>query len=270
MQRRWPAWVGLIALIVWPAPARAQPAAPAASADLRMATGELIATATFSQTPEQVLISISFRNRTALVGTHGMHIHSVGQCDPPTFASAGPILNPDGKQHGLLNPDGPMAGDLPNLVISPAGVGVYNLVTSSVQVGPPGDPHALLGGRGTALVIFSQADDDRSPPEGNAGQRIACGVIVPFGAAAPTSSSPPGGGPDLLGAIVIAVLGGLLIAGGVLLRRGDQARPAVGLAERQHQRVLADLLVEPFHDRDEGGLVANERRRAQAFDGQRV
>jgi Cu-Zn family superoxide dismutase len=200
--------------------AGAQTPQPAhATADLRSPSGESIGAVTFTQAPEEVLISIAFRNRTALVGTHAVQIHSVGQCDAPSFDSAGPILNPTRKAHGLLNPDGPMVGDLPNLVVGPAGVAVYNLSAplATLQSGP----NSLLGGRGTSLVVFDQPDDDQTQPEGNAGRRIACGVIMAgdsqAAAAAATQSS---GRLDLLTALSIAVMGGLLIAGGVLLRRG--------------------------------------------------
>jgi Cu-Zn family superoxide dismutase len=179
------------------------PPRPGATAELRAADGQPLATATFTQAADQVLISIAFRTRTALTGTHAIQLHSVGQCTPPTFDSAGPIFNPTGRQHGLQNPDGPMAGDLPNLVIGPAGVAVYNLSAPLVTIPD------LLKGPGTALVIFAQPDDDRSPPEGNAGQRIACGVIR---GTAPSTS--------LATSIVIGVMGGLLVAGGVVLRRG--------------------------------------------------
>ncbi len=168
----------LLALVFGPASASAQLVPPTASADLRSASGDEVATATFAQASDEVRIAISFRDRTSLVGTHAIHIHSVAQCTPPSFDSAGPILNPTSKQHGLLNPDGPMAGDLPNLVIGPAGVAVYNLSATLVSVGPGPGANSLLGGRGTSLIIFSQPDDNSTQPDGNAGQRIACGPIV--------------------------------------------------------------------------------------------
>jgi Cu-Zn family superoxide dismutase len=160
---------------------------PRATTDLRLATGESIATATFSQAPQEVLISITFRNRTALVGTHAIRIHSVGQCDPPSFASAGPSVR-----------------DLPNLVIGPAGVAVYNLSA------PEATLDSLLG---RSVVVYAQAGNDPSHPDGGAGARIACGSIGSPAAQAADKL-------DLLTALVITVLGGLLISGGVLLRRG--------------------------------------------------
>jgi Cu-Zn family superoxide dismutase len=214
----------LVAIAVAPTGTEAQTAAPAASADLKSASGEEIATATFAQASDEVRISIAFRNRTALVGTHGVQIHSAARCDPPSFDSAGPILNPTSKQHGLLNSAGPMDGDLPNLVIGPAGVAVYNLSATLVTVGPGTGANSLLGGGGTSLIIFAQPDDDMTQPEGNAGERVACGPIV---AGLPTATtgfsgtsvSGSTGSNNLVPTALIVVMGGLLIAGGVMLRR---------------------------------------------------
>jgi len=205
--------VVVLAIVLAPTVTAAQAIAPSAHADLKTANGDAIATATFAQASDEVRISIAFRNRTALVGTHAIHIHGTGQCNPSNFDAAGPIFNPTSKQHGLRNPNGPMDGDLPNLVISPAGIAVYNLSAPLVTVGPGAGANSLLGGRGTSLVVFSQPDDDISQPEGNAGQRIACGPIVAGPASSATASS------DLLPTALIALMGGLLIAGGVMLRR---------------------------------------------------
>lgn len=216
----WRLWLGLAYLassVFSPGLANAQTPTrqPGASADIRTANGQSIATATLTQAAEEVLISIAFRDRNALIGTHAIHIHSVGQCDAPAFNGAGPIFNPTGKQHGLRNPNGSMAGDLPNLVVGPDGVAVYNLSAPGVTL--QGGASSLLGGRGTSLVIFAQPDDDTSQPEGNAGQRIACGVIM---AGAPSGSSATAGNtPDPLTAGLIVAIGGVLIAAGFLLRR---------------------------------------------------
>jgi Cu-Zn family superoxide dismutase len=188
-----------------------------ATADLRGANGESIGSVSLTQAPEEVLISIAFNDRTALVGRHAVQLHAVGLCDPPSFDSAGPIFNPTGKAHGLLNPDGPMAGDLPNLVIGPAGVAIYNLSAPRATLQP--GPNSLLGGRGTSLVIYDQPDDDKTQPDGNAGQRVACGLIR-AGGEAPGTAAQTSGRPDPITSLGIAAMGGLLIAGGVLLRRG--------------------------------------------------
>ncbi|MBV9324271.1 MAG: superoxide dismutase family protein [Chloroflexi bacterium] len=215
-----------VALQELPTGAGAQVVAPTASADVRTATGDQLATATFAQAADEVRISIAFHDRAALVGTHAIHIDAAARCNPPNFDAAGAIFNPTGKQHGLLNPNGPMAGDLPNLVISPAGVAVYNLSAALVTVGPGTGTNSLLGGQGTSLVVFAQPDDDMSQPEGNAGPRIACGPIV--AGVANTAPSVPAlsattvsstGTTDRVPTALILVMGGLLIAGGVLLRR---------------------------------------------------
>jgi Cu-Zn family superoxide dismutase len=215
----------VLTVVALPTEVGAQALAPGASADLRSPAGQQVATATFTQASDEVRISIAFHDRNVLLGTHGIHIHSVADCSPPNFDSAGPIFNPTSKQHGLLNTGGPMDGDLPNLVIGPAGVAVYNLSASLVAVGPGPGANSLLGGRGTSLVIFAGPDDDKTQPEGGAGQRVACGPIV---AGLPTTtstssalSSPPSAtdGSDPLRAGLIVVLGGLLVVGGVMLRR---------------------------------------------------
>jgi superoxide dismutase, Cu-Zn family len=178
--------------------------AQTASAELHTADGQSLATATFTQARDEVLISIAFANRNALVGTHAIQIHSESQCSTPR-SIPGPIFNPYQKQHGLQNPDGPMAGDLPNLVVGPAGVAVYNLSAPLLTV--PG----LLESPGTSLVVFAQPDDNTSQPNGNAGQRIACGAI--------RGAQPARGLDSSDSSLVMAVIGGLLFAGGIVLRR---------------------------------------------------
>ncbi len=107
-------------------------------------------------------------------GRHGIHLHAVGQCVGPTFASAGGHHNPDGAEHGLDNPDGPHAGDLPNLVVNVAGRGHLDAVShhATLSSGP-----ALLDADGSAIVIHAFEDDQVTNPTGNSGPRVACGVI---------------------------------------------------------------------------------------------
>lgn len=102
---------------------------------------------------------------------HGFHIHAVGECQPPTFDSAGPHLNPTSKQHGRLNPAGPHLGDMPNVERSTATVTVRDL--------QPTGAAGLFDTNGAALVVHAQADDLRTDPSGNSGARIRCGVITP-------------------------------------------------------------------------------------------
>ena len=106
-------------------------------------------------------------------GLHGVHVHSVGRCDPPDFASAGPHWNPLAKKHGMNNPEGPHAGDLPNVEVAANGMLGATLVL-------PGATMAnLIDADGASLVIHASADDYRTDPSGNSGARIACAVIRP-------------------------------------------------------------------------------------------
>lgn len=107
-------------------------------------------------------------------GTYGMHIHAVGQCNPPDFASAGPHWNPTGAQHGRDNPMGAHHGDLPNLVVEPDAIGRATLHLVGTRFEGEG---GLLDADGAAFVIHAGPDDMKSDPAGNSGARIACGVI---------------------------------------------------------------------------------------------
>ncbi len=104
-------------------------------------------------------------------GIHGVHVHAVGRCDPPGFASAGAHWNPAARKHGFNNPAGPHAGDLPNVSVAANGV-------LQEAVALPGASFAsLLDADGAALVIHQRADDYSTDPSGNSGDRIACAVI---------------------------------------------------------------------------------------------
>ena len=106
-------------------------------------------------------------------GEIGMHIHDVGRCDGPDFASAGPHWNPQAKQHGRRNPAGPHAGDLGNLIVDPDGS-----VKLHHAPDPAGHAPSALDANGAALVIHAQRDDEMTDPSGNSGSRIACAVLA--------------------------------------------------------------------------------------------
>ena len=106
-------------------------------------------------------------------GVHGIHVHSVGRCDPPDFASAGPHWNPAMRKHGFSNPNGHHAGDLPNVEVAANGVLGATVVLSGASMA------TLLDADGASLVIHAAADDYATDPSGNSGPRIACAVITP-------------------------------------------------------------------------------------------
>lgn len=138
-------------------------------------TGKQLATATFTQdSAGKVHVDIHAEGLTP--GQHGVHFHAVGTCTAPTFASAGGHFNPDStKHHGLNNPAGPHAGDLPNMLVDSTGKADYTAVTSTVSLTP--GAMSLFDADGSALVIHATADDNMSDPAGNAGARVGCGVI---------------------------------------------------------------------------------------------
>ena len=145
----------------------------AAVADLRNVNGQPVGSATLAQVGDVVRIVLEVQGLPP--GTKGVHIHEVGSCEGPTFTSAGGHFNPLGKQHGQLNPQGPHAGDLANIVIGPDGKG--RMETSAGQVTLGAGTNSLLDANGSALIIHAAPDDFRTDPTGNSGARIACGVI---------------------------------------------------------------------------------------------
>ncbi|MGN6571873.1 MAG: superoxide dismutase family protein [Pseudolabrys sp.] len=161
----------LAALIV---AAGALPAtAQTAKATLKTADGKDAGTATLTQTPSGVLIALSAKNLPA--GEHAFHVHAVGKCEPP-FTSAGGHFNPESKKHGLMASDGHHAGDMPNLHVGAGGDIAVEVINASITL-DKGKPNSAFGPNGTALVVHAGKDDYKTDPTGDAGGRIACGVI---------------------------------------------------------------------------------------------
>ncbi len=120
-------------------------------------------------------VDIRLRVSGLAAGRHGVHLHTLGSCNAPDFASAGAHLNPQGHMHGALNPQGSHMGDLPNLEVGADGKGS---LTARI-VGTPAELWPILfDGDGTAIVVHAGADDYRTDPSGSSGARIACGVLT--------------------------------------------------------------------------------------------
>ena len=145
-----------------------------AKAVLINAEGEPVAWATLLEVPGQG-VRIQLKASNLSPGRHAFHIHEFGKAEPPDFKSAGGHFNPQNKQHGHQNPAGAHAGDLPNLLIGKDGKGRLDTVVPGVTLGD-GDTSLFRTG-GTSLVIHASEDDQKTDPSGNAGARVACGVI---------------------------------------------------------------------------------------------
>jgi Cu-Zn family superoxide dismutase len=141
---------------------------------LKTATGEDAGTATFHAAKKgQVTVKLDLKNLP--IGDHAVHVHQNPTCEAPDFKSAGGHFNPDSKQHGTLNPMGHHAGDLPqNITIGEQHTGQMTVKVNYLSL-DPASPNAIFG---HSIMVHEKADDMKTDPTGNAGNRIACGVIA--------------------------------------------------------------------------------------------
>lgn len=162
-------------------------ASATAQGDLKGADGKTLGRVVLTQGTDGVKVALTYTG--VPTGDHGIHLHAIGQCIAPDFLSAGAHFNPENKKHGLLSPDGPHAGDLPDLVAPASGNGAYSVITNLLTL--KDGPDALFGPYGASLVLTANPDDQKTDPNGNGGPRIACAVLTPdFTITAPGAYTP--------------------------------------------------------------------------------
>jgi Cu-Zn family superoxide dismutase len=149
--------------------------------EMKDAQGKSVGSVTISESgtgPNGTGVGLDLNLHDLPPGTHGIHFHQNAKCDGPDFKSAGPHFNPDAKKHGLQSPDGHHAGDMMNFSVNDQGKATLKLTDNDVVLGDGTNSHSLFSNGGTALVIHANADDMKTDPSGNSGDRIACGAVT--------------------------------------------------------------------------------------------
>jgi superoxide dismutase, Cu-Zn family len=144
--------------------------------ELKDAKGSSVGTATIASKKQGVEVKLDLKGLPP--GEHAVHFHQNAKCDPPDFKSAGGHFNPTGKQHGFENPNGHHAGDMPNFTVKANGTAKATVKDEDVLLGNGSDANSLFANGGTSIMIHAKADDMKTDPAGNAGDRIACGAIT--------------------------------------------------------------------------------------------
>lgn len=145
--------------------------ASVATATLATADGTEVGHVTFIETPAGVQVSADLHDVAADDGLHGFHVHQTGECSPPDFTTAGDHFDPEGVDHACPPTTPRHAGDLGNVSIA-GGSGLLDLTTDGVTVAP-GDTSVV----GKAVILHEGEDDCTTQPTGDAGNRLACGVV---------------------------------------------------------------------------------------------
>lgn len=141
--------------------------------ELKDAKGKSVGKVTVEQTPHGLLLHGDLSGLPE--GEHAFHVHMVGKCEAP-FKTAGDHFNPTGKHHGMKDPGGMHAGDMPNVVVPASGAVKFEVLAPNLTL--DAGPNSVLDADGSAIVLHAKADDYASQPAGAAGDRIACGVLA--------------------------------------------------------------------------------------------
>ena len=150
------------------------PEAPRATAQLQPTKGnKTFGEATFEQVGDKVRVVV-FVQGLKPGQEHGLHVHEAGDCSSGDGMSTKGHFNPFGKPHGQQGGAERHAGDLPALKANKEGRASVNVELDIITVTP--GPASIIG-RG--LIVHADPDDYKTQPTGNAGARIACGVIQP-------------------------------------------------------------------------------------------
>jgi superoxide dismutase, Cu-Zn family len=144
--------------------------------ELKDAKGNSVGTATIVSKGKGVEVKLALKDLPP--GEHALHFHQNPKCDPPDFKSAGGHFNPTGKQHGFDNPNGHHAGDMPNFTVKANGTAKATVKDEDVVLGNGSESNSLFANGGTSIMIHAKADDMKTDPSGNSGDRIACGAIM--------------------------------------------------------------------------------------------
>ena len=145
-----------------------------ATAEIMDGKGAKVGEAKLKEVTGGVQMSVKVTGLPA--GVHAIHVHEAGKCEAPDFKTAGGHFNPEKKKHGLQNPEGHHVGDMPNLTVGQNGKGTFKTVVTGATLAGDG-PNSLFHTGGASVVIHEKEDDMKTDPAGNAGARLACGVV---------------------------------------------------------------------------------------------